>query len=131
MGKNWLSAGRVQTVALRLIVEREKEIRAFKIEDYLISFKAMLNDIQRLSHLLVRLKTLLLSSYTISKNLSLSEALEKIVDATCETLSCDRASVFMVDELSGELWTKVAKGSELTIRIPMNRGIVGYVVTHN
>ena len=33
-GKNWLSAGRVQTVALRLIVEREKEIANFKIEDY-------------------------------------------------------------------------------------------------
>lgn len=33
-GKNWLSAGRVQTVALRLIVEREKEITAFKIEPY-------------------------------------------------------------------------------------------------
>ncbi len=34
MGKNWLSAGRVQTVALRLIVEREKEIAAFKQEKY-------------------------------------------------------------------------------------------------
>ncbi|MEN9328691.1 MAG: hypothetical protein RI947_1499, partial [Candidatus Parcubacteria bacterium] len=34
MGKNWLSAGRVQTVALRLIVEREKEIQKFSIEDY-------------------------------------------------------------------------------------------------
>lgn len=34
MGKHWLSAGRVQTVALRLIVEREKEIRAFKQEEY-------------------------------------------------------------------------------------------------
>ena len=33
-GKNWLSAGRVQTVALRLIVEREKEIKIFKSEDY-------------------------------------------------------------------------------------------------
>lgn len=33
-GKNWLSAGRVQTVALRLIVEREKERRAFNIEKY-------------------------------------------------------------------------------------------------
>lgn len=34
IGKNWLSAGRVQTVALRLIVEREKEIEGFKTEDY-------------------------------------------------------------------------------------------------
>jgi hypothetical protein len=39
--------------------------------------------------------------------------------------------VFMVDELTGELWSKVAKGSELTIRIPMNKGIVGYVVSNN
>lgn len=33
-GKNWLSAGRVQTVALRIIVEREKEIQSFKTEEY-------------------------------------------------------------------------------------------------
>ncbi|HRN71117.1 MAG TPA: type I DNA topoisomerase, partial [Candidatus Woesebacteria bacterium] len=33
-GKNWLSAGRVQTVALRLIVEREKEIENFNTEPY-------------------------------------------------------------------------------------------------
>ncbi len=33
-GKNWLSAGRVQTVALRLIVEREKEIEKFNTEPY-------------------------------------------------------------------------------------------------
>ncbi len=33
-GRNWLSAGRVQTVALRFIVEREKEIRAFGKEPY-------------------------------------------------------------------------------------------------
>lgn len=34
LGKNWLSAGRVQTVGLRLIVEREKEIQSFKTEPY-------------------------------------------------------------------------------------------------
>jgi len=34
MGKNWLSAGRVQTVALRLIAEREKEIAKFAKEPY-------------------------------------------------------------------------------------------------
>ena len=32
--KTGLSAGRVQTVALRLLVEREREIRAFKPEEY-------------------------------------------------------------------------------------------------
>jgi len=34
MGKRWLSAGRVQTVALRFIVEREKEIEKFKSEPF-------------------------------------------------------------------------------------------------
>lgn len=33
-GKNWLSAGRVQTVALRLVVEREKEISQFQKQPY-------------------------------------------------------------------------------------------------
>jgi hypothetical protein len=37
----------------------------------------------------------------------------------------------MVDELTGELWSKVAKGSDLTIRIPMSAGIVGFVATNN
>ena len=34
VGKGWLSAGRVQTVALRLIVEREKEILAFSKQKF-------------------------------------------------------------------------------------------------
>lgn len=34
LGKNWLSAGRVQSVAVRLIVEREREIQNFKPEEY-------------------------------------------------------------------------------------------------
>lgn len=34
MGKRWLSAGRVQTVALRFIVEREKEIGQFSKESF-------------------------------------------------------------------------------------------------
>jgi DNA topoisomerase I len=34
LSKNWLSAGRVQTVALRLVVEREKEVLAFNLEKF-------------------------------------------------------------------------------------------------
>ncbi len=39
--------------------------------------------------------------HEISKNLSLEEAMFKIVEVVCEVLSCDRASVFMLDELNG------------------------------
>ncbi len=35
-GKNWLSAGRVQTVGVRLVVEREKERLAFGQEPYIL-----------------------------------------------------------------------------------------------
>src|SRR3989339_504835 len=45
-GKNWLSAGRVQTVALRLIVEREKEIKVFKTENYFQIFGSFESDIK-------------------------------------------------------------------------------------
>lgn len=51
--------------------------------------------------------------------------MERIVNETCECLECDRASVFLVDYLKEELWSKVAKGSDITIRIPLKTGIVG------
>ncbi len=45
--KKGLSAGRVQTVALRLIVEREREIRAFKPQEYWTIAAQMEKDAQR------------------------------------------------------------------------------------
>jgi len=43
-------------------------------------------------------------------------------------LKCERASVFLIDEKRGELWTKKAKGQDTTIRVPKDAGIVGSVV---
>ena len=37
--------------------------------------------------------------------------------------------MFIVDEINQELWSKVAKGSSGTIRIPINKGVVGFVAT--
>ena len=33
----------------------------------------------------------------------------------------------MIDELNGELWSKAAKGTSDTIRIPLSTGIAGHV----
>lgn len=55
-GKKWLSAGRVQTVALRLIVEREKEINQFTKEKYYqIKGDFSING-QKISGLLFKIK---------------------------------------------------------------------------
>ncbi len=61
-------------------------------------------------------------------SLMLSEAFETIVNETCKILSCNRASVFLIDPKRNELWTKVAKGTTNTIRVPLGIGFVGHVV---
>ena len=80
--------------------------------------------------MVLRSKILIDAIHEISKNLGLEEAMFKIVEEVCEVLECDRASVFMLDELNGQLWTKAAKGTD-TIRIPMTAGIVGHAVKNN
>jgi phosphoserine phosphatase len=47
-----------------------------------------------------------------------------IVEATCEVLHCDRATIFLFDAATNELYSRVAKGVE-TIRFPADKGIAG------
>ena len=56
VGKNWLSAGRVQTVALRLIVEREKERENFERKKYFVVFGNFLKDSSELKAELKKVK---------------------------------------------------------------------------
>ena len=45
-----------------------------------------------------------------------------------ELLDADRATLFLVDAASGQLWSKVADGSS-ELRLPMGRGIAGHVAS--
>lgn len=47
-----------------------------------------------------------------------------IVEATCEVLDCERATIFLYDAQRNELYSRVAKGVE-SIRFPADRGIAG------
>ena len=88
----------------------------------------LLADHRSLFELVFRLKKIIRAANSMNASLVLIEAMEKIVDETCECLNCDRATVFIVDEEKEEVWSKVAKGAK-TIRIPMSKGIVGFVAT--
>lgn len=47
-----------------------------------------------------------------------------IIEATCEVLDCDRATIFLCDRATNELYSRVAKGVE-GIRCPADCGVVG------
>jgi GAF domain-containing protein len=54
--------------------------------------------------------------------------MDAMIEEACSNLHCDRCSVFIVDEPRGEIWTRAARGTLQTIRIPLGTGIVGSVI---
>ena len=90
------------------------------------AMKALFSDHQSLFYLIHQLLKIIKAANSMSESsMILTDAMEKIVNETCECLNCDRASVFLFDHEKDELWSKVAKGYGYTLRIPKNAGIVG------
>jgi adenylate cyclase len=74
-----------------------------------------------------RLATLLDVASSVADTLDLPSLVRKIVARTPEALHCERASFFVVDDATGELWSMESHGSELSeIRFPMSEGLAGH-----
>ena len=57
--------------------------------------------------------------------------IERLVHAVSNLIDADRASLFLVDPVAGDLWSKVAQGLEdREIRFQMGEGVVGWVAQH-
>jgi len=80
-----------------------------------------MSDLQRENENLRRI--LDIARYMAVTN-DLDVLLGTIVEATCEVLGCDRATIFLYDANSDELYSRVAKGVD-AIRFPADRGIAG------
>lgn len=78
-----------------------------------------------LKQMVFKLKRIVKATITMTTSLVLDEAIESIVDEICECLDCERATTFIYDNAKEELWSKAAKGSDATIRVPVTKGIVG------
>ena len=77
---------------------------------------------QRVRNLLSLLKAI----RECNKAHNLDEAIQVIIGATCKVLKCDRAALFMVDEIAQELVIRHAVGAD-DIRLPLTAGIAGAV----
>ncbi len=58
--------------------------------------------------------------------------IQRIVGMASEVMGAERASLFLVDRVSGELWSKVAQGEDSReIRFPVGQGVAGWVALHD
>jgi adenylate cyclase len=66
--------------------------------------------------------------HAVSSELQIDQLLQKIVGKTSEAMNADRATIFLVHRKSGELWSRVAQGADMSeIRVPRGMGIAGHV----
>jgi len=75
-----------------------------------------------------KLRRLMEASKLINSTLDLDKLLELILEVATAGTRSDRGTVYIVEELKGEIWSKVAKGTEkFEIRLPIGKGIAGFV----
>jgi adenylate cyclase len=66
---------------------------------------------------------------SLAQTMDLDALINKIVSKISEILDADRATLFLLDRETNELWSKVAQGNEMAeIRFPMTVGLAGYAV---
>ena len=75
-----------------------------------------------------KLEQLMEASKIINSTLNLDKLLGVILEAATLSLEADRGTLYLVDDLKQELWSKVAQGNDMVeIRLPVGKGIAGHV----
>ncbi len=76
-----------------------------------------------------RLSAILAICQKMNSERDLNALLDLIAREAINLLDCDRASIFLLDRRTNELWSKVALGSGEILRFDARLGIVGHTVS--
>lgn len=83
---------------------------------------------RRAEHSLENLRSLLDLSDVLALRTGIEGLIQRVVHLAGKVMKADRASLFLIDEAAGELWSKVAMGDGMDeIRMPMDRGVAGWI----
>ena len=75
-----------------------------------------------------KLQRLIEASKSINSTLDIDKLLGLILDSSTKSIDADRGTLYLVDEIKKELWSKVLQGDNMVeIRLPIGRGIAGHV----
>ena len=89
---------------------------------YYIKAAHLMNIDRQLS----KLSMLMDISRSIMAEIDLDSLLQLIMQKVTIVMNADRSSLFLVDELNEQMWTRVAQGAP-EIRVPLGQGIAGHV----
>ncbi len=83
---------------------------------------------QETLHRLDKMHKLIEASKIVNSSLDLQKLLSNILQTATGTTGSDRGTLYLIDEIKKELWSKVAQGTSMVeIRLPIGKGIAGFV----
>jgi len=75
-----------------------------------------------------KLNLLIDAAKTVNSTLDLDKLLDVILETSIKSISADRGTLYLIDELKSEIWSKALRGTEvIEIRLPIGKGLSGYV----
>jgi CRP-like cAMP-binding protein len=75
-----------------------------------------------------KLSLLIEAARTVNSTLDLDKLLDVILETAIKSINADRGTLYLVDELKSEIWSKTLRGSDvIEIRLPIGKGLSGYV----
>ncbi|MEN3038492.1 MAG: cyclic nucleotide-binding domain-containing protein [Candidatus Kryptonium sp.] len=105
----------------RILSERLRKSNEKILKDFLEYEKEMTEQVNKLNYLIEITKR-------VNSTINLDDLLKIILEITLEITNADRGTVYLVDELTGEIWSKFFKGKKLLkFAYPSGKGIAGYV----
>ena len=111
-------------VAFNLLHELSARIR--KADDNIVQqLEVQRNTIESR---FMKLPKLIEASKIINSTLDLEKLLGLILDSAAQSIDADRGTLYLVDDIKKELWSKVLQGTNMVeIRLPIGKGLAGYV----
>jgi HD-GYP domain-containing protein (c-di-GMP phosphodiesterase class II) len=70
-------------------------------------------------------KAILELAGALASKIELRPLLSDIISRTRETINADRSTIFLHDDVRGELWSLIAEGERSEIRMPDDKGLAG------
>jgi K+-sensing histidine kinase KdpD len=111
-------------VAFNLLGELSTRIR--KADDNIV--KRLEEQRKAIELRFSKLQRLIEASKIINSTIDLDELLELILNAATKSIDADRGTLYLVDEIKKELWSKVHQGTDMVeIRLPVGKGLAGFV----